>query len=158
MGLFDDVVQGINREITKVQSRGQEMMQTYQLNSQIRSLEGKKTATLIDIGRLVFEKYQRAAEVSEETLIEKAKEITGYDHEIAELQTQRDQMQAQYDPSRSASERAEAKAGYKTTPGFVCPHCQAPASRDKAFCPSCGGSLKEGGNGTSAVDDENGNE
>ena len=60
MGLFDDVVQGIQSEFVKVQNRGQEMMQTYQLNNQIRALEGKKTAALIEIGRLVFEKYQRA--------------------------------------------------------------------------------------------------
>ncbi len=147
MGLIDDFVQGVNREISRVQSRGQEMMQSYQLSSQIRVLEGKKSATLIEIGRLVFEKYQRAVEVSEDRLIEKAKEITGYEQEITVLQAELDQLKAQYDPDRPASQRAEAKAGYTATPGFVCPHCQAPAAADKSFCPACGGSLKES-NGT----------
>lgn len=148
MGLIDDLVQGINREMNKVQTRGQEMMQTYQLNSQLRALEGKKTATLIEIGRLVYEKYQRATEVSEQTLIDKAKEITSLEHEMTSLQAELDKVKSQYDPNRPASQRAEAKAGYTTTPGFNCPHCQNPASSDKAFCPCCGGSLQEAGNGS----------
>ncbi len=147
MGLFDDVVQGIQSEFVKVQNRGQEMMQTYQLNNQIRALEGKKTAALIEIGRLVFEKYQRAIDVPEDKLIEKAKEIGGYEHEMAALQAELDKVRVQFDPGKTASERAEAKAGYATTPGFTCPHCHCPASRSKSFCPACGGSLKEAGDG-----------
>ncbi|SRR5579875_1120007 len=142
MGLIDDLIQGVNREITKVQTRGQEMMQTYQLNSQIRHLEGKKTATLIEIGRMIYEKYQRSADVSEEQIVGKTKEIVDYEHEITSLQAELEQVKAQFDPNRTASQRAEAKAGYTPTPGFTCPHCQAPAASDKQFCPACGGSLR----------------
>lgn len=145
MGFVDDFVQGINREINKVQNRGQEMMQTYQLNSQIRVLEGKKAAALIEIGRLVYEKYQRGIDVPDEKLADKAKEIAGFEHEVTVLQAELEQIRVQFDPNKPASQRAEAKAGYSTTPGFTCPHCKAPASREKAFCPACGGSLAEAG-------------
>ena len=142
MGIFDDIVQGINREIGKVQARSQEMMQTYSLNSQIRALEGKKTATLIEIGRLVFDRYQRDIHVPEETLQEKTKEIVGYEHEITVLQAEMESLKVQFDTEVPASQRSAAKAGYSPSPGFHCPHCDAPANKEKTFCPACGGELK----------------
>ena len=143
MGLFDDLVQGINREITRVQAKSQEMLQTYNLSSQIRSLEGKVTALFIEIGKLVFDKYQRNQDVSDELLKEKTDEIVKCEQEIASLKAELEAIRAQFSPETSASQRADAKAGYTPTPGFTCPHCQAPASTDKAFCPLCGGSLKD---------------
>src|SRR5271170_5640172 len=98
MGLIDDFVQNVNRELNKVQTRGQEMMHTYQLTTQIRVLEGKKNATLIEIGRLVYEKNQHGKEASDEVLNEKCREITGYEHEIQVLQAEADKIKAQYDP------------------------------------------------------------
>jgi hypothetical protein len=147
MGIFDEFVQGINREISKVQNRSQEMLQTYNLNSRIRTLEGKRTASMIEIGRLVFEKYERGNDVSEETLKQKTREIVEMEHEITSIKAELDILAAQSDPDTSASQKAEYQAGYKTTPGFECPHCHAPASRDRSFCPACGGNLKEEGSG-----------
>ncbi len=143
MSIFDDLVQGINREITRVQAKSQEMLQTYNLSSQIRSLEGRVSALFIEIGKLVFDKYQRDQDVSEELLKEKTEEIVKCEREIASLKAELEATRAQFSPDTPASQRADAKAGYTPTPGFTCPHCQAPASTDKAFCPLCGGSLKD---------------
>jgi hypothetical protein len=155
MGIFDEFVQGINREISRVQNRSQEMLQTYNLNSRVRTLEGKRTASMIEIGRLIFDKYERGADVSEETLKQKTKEIVEVELEITSIKAELDILAAQSDPNTSASQKAEYQAGYKSTPGFECPHCHAPASRDRSFCPACGGNLKDesgngGGNGSQA--------
>jgi len=143
MGILDEFIQGVNREINRVQARSQEMLQTYNLNSQIRNLEGKKTAALIEIGRLIFEKFERNVEVTDDQLRAKVREIVVLDSEIIALQADLEVLKAQFDPDIPASQKAAAKAGYTATPGFQCPHCQAPASMEKAFCPACGGSLKE---------------
>lgn len=143
MGIFDEFVQGVNREISRVQSRSQEMLQAYNLNSRVRSLEGQRTAILIEIGRMVFDKYQRHLEVSEDSLRDKSNQIVELEHQITVLKAELDAIHAQSDPNTSASQKADYKAGYTTTPGFTCPHCQAPANVDKGFCPACGGSLKE---------------
>jgi len=143
MGLIDDFVTNISKEVGKVQARSQEMMQTYNLSGQIRELERKKTAKLIEIGRSIFDKYHNNKQVSEETLKDKVNEIGGYDHEIALLQTELDSLRAANDPETPASQRADVKAGFNPTPGFECPTCHAPASKDKAFCPICGNSLKK---------------
>lgn len=153
MGIFDDIVQGINREVSRVQARSQEMLQTYTLTSQIKQLESKITSAFIEIGRLTYDKFERNKEVSEDTLREKTAEISAWEREIVSLRAELDAIKAQFDPEMPASQKAEAKAGYTPTPGFNCPHCNSPASQDKAFCPSCGGCLraeaedKEGGNG-----------
>src|SRR5688572_8614826 len=143
MGIFDEFVQGVNRELTRVQSRSQEMIQTYNINSQVRTLEGRKTASMIEIGRMVFEKYEKGTDVTEEALQAKVKEIVDLEHEITILMADLEALRAQSDPNMSASQKAEFKAGYTPTPGFTCPHCQAPANMDKTFCPACGGTLRE---------------
>ncbi len=145
MGIFDDIVHGISREFSRVQERSQEMMQSYSLKGQIRTLEGRKTAALLEIGRLVYEKYQLSKEISEDTLKSQTDEIVGYEHEITVLKAEMEKLKAQYDPDASAAEKTEARAGYSHTPGFTCPHCQAPANSEKSFCPACGGVLGQEG-------------
>jgi hypothetical protein len=157
MGIFDEFVNSVSREVSKVQARSQEMLQVYNLNGQVRTLEGKRTAAMIEIGKLVFEKYERGRDVSEDELRKKTHEILELELEITSLKAELDALQAQNDPNASASQKAEYQAGYRATPGFECPHCHAPASRDRSFCPACGGSLKEettngGGNGSHADD------
>lgn len=143
MGLIDDFVQGVSREVSKVQTRGQEMMQGFNLQSQLRELERKKTAKLLEIGRLICDKYTRDVEVSEDVLKDKAHEVAGYDDEMAILQNELDSLKTVNDPSTPTSKRSEQKAGYNPTPGFECPSCHAPAARDKTFCPACGEKLKK---------------
>lgn len=142
MGLFDDVLSGISKEIGRVQTRSQEMMRAYTLNSQIRSLERKRTATLIEIGRHIFEKYQRNIQITEEDLHKKTLEIVEIEREIDTLRAELDQLQMQADPNVSTSDKAAAKAGCNPTPGETCPHCEAPVNVNKAFCPSCGGNIE----------------
>jgi hypothetical protein len=144
MGIFDDVVQGITKEVTKVQARSQEMLQVYNLTSQIREIERKKSAKLMEIGKLIFDKYQRNIAVLEETLKDKVSEIAGLEQQISELSAELEGLRMASDPNTPASKRAEAKAGYTATPGFECPRCHAAASREKSFCPTCGESLKPG--------------
>jgi len=49
------------------------------------------------------------------------------------------------------SKKSEKGAGFNASPGYECPNCHAPAARDKAFCPSCGESMKKA---TSSADDD----
>src|SRR3990167_1353351 len=102
MGIFDDIVQGVGREISRVQTRSQEMLQTYTLNSQIRTLEGKITATFIEIGRLVYDRYERKQEVSEDTLKGKTQEIVKHEQEIVVLKAELEALRVQSDPDAPA--------------------------------------------------------
>lgn len=152
MSIFDDVMGGITREVNKVQQRSQEMLQTYNLQGNIRDLERKRTAKLLEIGRLICDKYSRDAVIAEDLLKEKADEVAALEHEIGSIQAEVDNIKTQVDPDAVASKRAEAKAGYNATPGYSCPRCHAPASREKSFCPVCGEPLKRSNTGASGSD------
>jgi hypothetical protein len=143
MGFIEDFVQGVSKEVGKVQARYQEGLQTYNLSSQVRDLERKKTVKLLEIGRLICDRYQRNIEVTDAVLKERVNEITGYEHEISLLQNELDSVRTENDPNTPASKRSESKAGYHATPGFECPRCHAPASKEKSFCPTCGEPLKQ---------------
>ena len=142
MTIFDDLVNGITKEVSKVQTRSQEMLQTYTISNEVKELERKKNAKLLEIGRLICDKYLRNSDISDDSLKEKANEVAGLDLEIGLKQAELDTLKAQNDPNVSTSDKAQAKAGYAPTPGFECPSCHAPASKDKAFCPACGETLK----------------
>lgn len=150
MGLLDDVVQGIGKEVSRVQARGQEMMQSFNLQTQLRELEKKKTGKLLEIGRLVTEKYVRGEEVAEDLLKDKANEVAGYESEMQVLQAELDSLKV--DTEVPTSKKAEKGAGFHTSPGYECPNCHAPAARDKSFCPSCGESLKRPSSSSSEED------
>ena len=156
MSIFDDLVQGISREVSKVQARSQEMLDTFNLTQQVRDLERKKVAKLLEIGRLIVDKYHHNAEVAEDKLKEKVQEVVGYEEQITLLQGEMDQVKAANDPDAPASRKSEAKAGYKTTPGAECPRCTAPVNKDKAFCPVCGESLSDGSKSKSGTASDNG--
>jgi hypothetical protein len=143
MTIFDDLIQGVGREVTKVQARSQEMLHSYNLQNQIKDIERKRTTKLLELGRMVCDKYVRGEEISEDVFKDKANEVIAFEHEIGILQAEIDQSKVASDPNASASAKAEAKAGFTATPGYQCPRCQAPASRDKSFCPVCGESLKK---------------
>lgn len=154
MTIFDDLVQGVTKEVSKVQARSQEMLQSYNLANQVKDLERKRTAKLLEIGRLVCDKYQRTSDVPEDLLKDKTNEIAGYEHEIGLLQAEIDSLKSTTDPNSPHSQRADAKAGYSPTPGYECPRCQAPANKDKSFCAVCGEPLKHGAGGDDVVDVE----
>lgn len=141
MSIIDDVVQGISKEVNKVQERSQEMLQSFNLQTQIKELERKKSSKLVELGRLTVDKVHHKKEVPDDLVDEKIAEVIGYEDQIAVLKAELDAMKVQTDPKASSSQRAEAKAGFKPTPGFVCPHCETPASKEKKFCPACGGDL-----------------
>jgi ABC-type phosphate transport system auxiliary subunit len=155
MGIFDELVTGLNREIGKVQNKTSEMIQSYTISSQIRVIERRKAALFVEIGHLIFDKYQRNIDISDEALRSKTIEISECEREITALQAELEAMEMESNPDVCTSRKSEAKAGYRPTPGAECPHCQAPADLDKSFCPSCGGKLEgnrstgEGGNGSS---------
>jgi hypothetical protein len=148
MTIIDDVLQGVGKEFEKIQTKSQEIMQSYNLTNQIKDIERKRNQKLVEIGRLVCDKIIKKEDYNEDVLKDKANEVAGYDTEIAVLQNEVDQAKSANDPSTPASQRADSKSGYKPTPGFECPRCHAPASKDKKFCPLCGGSL-----GASSKDD-----
>lgn len=142
MTIFDDIVQGVSKEVAKVQARSQEMLQSYNLQGQIRELDRKRIAKLLEIGKLIYDKYARNTDVSEDSLKSMVSEVETLEHDINELQAEIDNIKMQSDPSVPASQKAAAKAGFTPTPGYECPRCHAPASREKSFCPTCGESLK----------------
>ncbi len=90
MTIFNDLVNGIGKEFEKVQSKSQEIMQSYNLTTQIKDLERKRNVKLIEIGRLVCDKYTKSADVSEDVLKDEANEVAGYDHEMMLLQSEVD--------------------------------------------------------------------
>lgn len=143
MGLFEDVVKNVQTTVSKLQNTSQEVVQTVSINSRINSLEAKKTASFTNIGRLVYDRYAKGDEVSDDLLKEKVKEIEEIQKEIDILKADLAGMKAQHDPDIPRSAKADSKAGYTPTPGFECPQCHAPAARDKHFCVYCGCSLGE---------------
>jgi hypothetical protein len=153
MGLIDDVMKNINSGINEIQNKSQEVMQQLTITNRIKSLEERKNALLINIGQLIFDKYEKGDEVSEDLLKEKTKELSQIEKDIESARAELKQYRPA-DPNAPHTEKAAHGAGYKPTPGFQCPHCGAPANSTKFYCVSCGGSLKEaanaaGGNGQS---------
>jgi len=144
MTIIDDLMNGIGKEFEKVQNKSQEIMQSYNLQNQVKDIERKRNSKLLEIGRMVCDKYLRNQEVTEDQLKDKANEVAGYEHEMTLLQQEIEVSKAAHDPNAAASTRADTKAGYTATPGFECPRCHAPANKEKAFCPLCGESLKSG--------------
>jgi rRNA maturation endonuclease Nob1 len=145
VSIIDNLVNTIQKEVGKVQEKSQEMMQGFNLSNQIKELERKKNARLIEIGRAIFDKYEHQKEVTEETLKDWVAECAALDHEMAVLQAELDQTKVKNDPDATPAQKAEAKAGYSASPGFTCHACGAPANRDKPFCPGCGASVKDNG-------------
>jgi hypothetical protein len=117
-------------------------MQQINLNNRINTLEGKKQALLINIGQLIYDRYEKGDEVSDDLLKEKAKEIAIIEKEIEVAKAELKQCKVA-DPDAPRAEKAAHGAGYKPTPGFQCPHCGAAANSTKFYCVSCGGALKE---------------
>jgi hypothetical protein len=154
MGFIDDVMKNINQGISDIQNKSQDMMQQMSINSRIRSLEEKKQALLVNIGQLIYDKYEKGDEVSEDLLREKVKEIAGIERDIDLAKQELSQVKTE--ESASKSQKAAASAGYNPTPGFKCPHCGAPANSSKFYCVSCGGSLKESNGGSNGGTTENG--
>ncbi len=142
MSLIDDLVQGFGKEVSKVQARSQDLMKAYNLSQEVRELERKKTAKLIEIGRLIYDKFEKKDDITDDIFKERVKETVAIEQDIIQLQAELDSLKMQNDPSTPASKKAEAKAGYTVTPGFECPNCHAPANREKSFCPTCGEPLK----------------
>lgn len=141
MSIIDDLVTGVTKEANKIQERGQEMFQSFNLKSQVSDLERKKSTKLVELGRLVVDKYHGGKDVTEETIQERVSEVVGYEDQINILKAEMDALNKANDPSAPTSQRSEAKAGFKPTPGYECPRCHAPAARDKKFCPACGETL-----------------
>jgi hypothetical protein len=153
MTIFDDLIQGVGREVTKVQARSQEMLQVYNLQNQIKDLERKRSAKLLELGRMACDKYFRDESIEDNAFKDKASEVVAFEREIEILQAEIDQVKVASDPNTPASTKANAKAGFNPTPGYLCPRCQAPASREKSFCPVCGESLrKSAGEGSNKKD------
>lgn len=146
MGFIDDVMKNINQGINDIQNKSQEMMQQMNINTRLRSLEERKQQLLINIGQLVYDKYEKGDEVSEDLLREKVKEIAGIERDIDLAKQELNQVKVDSEAPRS--QKAAHSAGYKPTPGFACPHCGAPANSSKFYCVSCGGSLKDASGAT----------
>ncbi|MBS1992015.1 MAG: zinc ribbon domain-containing protein [Cyanobacteria bacterium SZAS LIN-2] len=154
MSIIDNVLNTVAKEVSKVQSRGSEMVQGFNLQNQISELERKKNAKFMEIGRLIYGKNTDGKEVSDELIAERCAEVTAISHEISVLQAEIDQIKVKNDPDATPSAKAEARAGFKTSPDYTCPSCHAPASREKPFCPACGESLRANKSDSDPIDVE----
>ena len=87
MGFIDDIAKTVQNTVSgvasEIQNKSQEVMTQLSVNNRINSLEGKKTALLLNIGNLIYDKYEKGDEVSEELLKEKVKEIAQIEKDIA---------------------------------------------------------------------------
>ncbi len=159
MGLLDEVVKGVNTGIkqvgdglNKIQSKSQEMMNNVALQNRITALEAKKSVALTNLGKLVYDKYEKGDEVGDDVLKRKTTEIAEFNKELELLKAEMAQFKSEHDPDAPKSHKTESEAGYNRTPGFECPHCHAPANQEKLFCAFCGGELR---GGTKSSDAEN---
>ncbi|MBX9688892.1 MAG: hypothetical protein K2X27_19445 [Candidatus Obscuribacterales bacterium] len=151
MGFIDDVVKGVNSGIkqvgdgiNKIQSKSQEMMQNVSTQNRITALEAKKAVALTNLGKLVYDKYEKGDEVGDDVLKRKTTEIAEFEKEMEILKAELEAYKEAHDPDQPQSSKSERMAGYGHTPGFTCPHCEAPANQEKLFCAFCGGDLKGG--------------
>lgn len=161
MGLLDDVVKGVKSGIeqvsdgiNKIQSKSQEVMHSVNLQNRVTALEAKKAVALSNLGKLIYDKYEKGDEVGEDVLKRKTTEIAEIEKEIEIVKAELATYKAEHDPDAPQSQKSENVAGYNRTPGFTCPHCEAPANQEKLFCAFCGGELKggtKGGNGNSSA-------
>lgn len=149
MGLFDEVVKGVNtgikqvgEGINKIQNKSQEMMQSVSLQNRVTSLEAKKSVALTNLGKLIYDKYEKGDEVGDDVIKRKTTEIAEVEKEIELVKEELASLKEMNDPETPMSNKSENMAGYSRTPGFTCPHCDAPANNDKLFCAFCGGELK----------------
>ncbi len=138
MALIEEIFQGITKEVNQVKNRSQEMLQSFTITNQIKDLERKRTTIYIEIGRMVFAKLNKNDKINEDELMLKVKDINKLDDEIGLLNDELSTLKAQFDPNASARQKAQAKAGYRTTPGSKCYSCHSEISTDKSFCPVCG--------------------
>lgn len=149
MGFIDDVVKGVNSGIkqvgdgiNKIQNKSQEMMHSVSQQNRITSLEAKKAVSLTNLGKLVYDKYEKGDEVGDDVFKRKTTEIAEIEKEIEIIKAELEQFKTDHDPDAPMSQKSDRMAGYGHTPGFTCPHCQAPANQEKLFCAFCGGELK----------------
>lgn len=140
--MFNDIVKNLSKEVSNIQEKAQEHLQNYNLSNQVKDLERKKASKLVEVGRLAVEKYGHGKDVSDDKLKALAEEVIAIDDEIGLVNAEMDNVKVQSDPKAPSSKKSAAKAGYKPTPGFNCPKCQTPASKEKKFCPSCGHDFK----------------
>ncbi len=149
MGFIDEVVKGVNTgikqvgdTINKVQEKSQEMMQNASQQSRLTSLEAKKAVALENLGKLIYDKYERGDEVGEDVIKRKTTEIAEIEKEMELVRAEVKAYEEAHDPDAARRTKSESKAGYARTPGFECPHCHEPANQEKLFCAFCGGELK----------------
>lgn len=100
MGLFDDVVQGLGKEITNIKTRSQKMLDCYNLGQEIAELKQQKINQLASIGKLIYDNYQQQINIGEESITQTCKAIAVLEQDIAHLQKQLDDLkQAKTSPT-----------------------------------------------------------
>ena len=110
VSLIDNVFNSVAREVNKVQTRSQDLMQTMSLQNQINELERRKTMRLAEIGKVVFDEKHNHAPAREDEVKRLCDEVASLEAEMAVLQAEIDKVKAKNDPDATPSQKAEASA------------------------------------------------
>ena len=88
MGLVDDVIQNLNKEVNNIKARSHMLLKVYNLSQEIKDLEQQKTVRLTSIGTVIYDKYQKQIMPDDESLQRRCVEIAALEQDITRLQKQ----------------------------------------------------------------------
>ena len=131
MAFFDGLGKKFTETVDVVGKKTSDMVEIQKLRSQISSLEKNIDKNYVELGKLMFEKYQNGEDLSDEAKAY-CEEITG-----------------------SAVLIEEYKAEIADIKGLrICPGCGEAAANDVVFCPKCGAKVEDIVVDAAVVEDE----
>lgn len=132
-GFLEFIQQELDRGIVKVGARSRQLVETTQIRSQIRLLQGRREEGVRELGEVVYKMFQQGP-VDQERLTPYLTGLQQVDSQIATLETQLRTVQI-------ATEQA-INAG-KPAAFAHCLTCGSPLKETTKFCPRCGQEVGE---------------
>jgi ubiquinone biosynthesis protein UbiJ len=99
MGLIDDVIQTLGKDVSRIKARAQIMLKAYNLGQEIKDLQQQKTDALALIGGVIYSQYQQQIMPKDESLQQKCSEIAALEKDISHLQVELDSLKMQENSS-----------------------------------------------------------
>jgi len=95
MGLIDELMQSLSKDVDKIKVRAQTMLDAYNLSHEIKELQSQKTDRLLSIGKFIYDKYQQQTSPTEEPLQQHCTDIAALEKDIRHLQNRLDDLKMQ---------------------------------------------------------------